>query len=43
METWTNRSTTEFREEQGRELLASKMRDVIRDPIRVSEAEFVAG
>ena len=35
----SNRSTTEFREEQVRELLASKMRNVIRDPIRVSEAE----
>jgi parvulin-like peptidyl-prolyl isomerase len=35
----SNRSTTEFREEQARELLASKMRDVIRDPIRVSDAE----
>jgi peptidyl-prolyl cis-trans isomerase D len=35
----SNRSTTEFREEQARELLAAKMRDVIRDPIRVSVAE----
>jgi peptidyl-prolyl cis-trans isomerase D len=35
----SNRSTTEFREEQARELLASKMRDVIREPIRVSEGE----
>jgi peptidyl-prolyl cis-trans isomerase D len=35
----SNRSTTEFREEQARELLASKVRDVVRDPIRVSEAE----
>jgi peptidyl-prolyl cis-trans isomerase D len=35
----SNRSTTEFREEQGRELLASKVRDVVRDPIRISEAE----
>jgi len=35
----SNRSTTEFREEQARELLASKMRDVIREPIRVGEAE----
>jgi peptidyl-prolyl cis-trans isomerase D len=35
----SNRSTTEFREEQTRELLAAKMRDVVRDPIRVSEAE----
>jgi peptidyl-prolyl cis-trans isomerase D len=35
----SNRSTTEFREEQARELLAAKMRDVVRDPVRVSEAE----
>jgi peptidyl-prolyl cis-trans isomerase D len=35
----SNRSTTEFREEQGRELLASKVRDVIRDPIRIGDAE----
>ncbi|HEY8040563.1 MAG TPA: peptidylprolyl isomerase [Polyangiaceae bacterium] len=35
----SNRSTTEFREEQARELQASKMRDVVRDPIRVSEGE----
>jgi peptidyl-prolyl cis-trans isomerase D len=35
----SNRSTTEFREEQARELLASKVRDVVRDPIRISEAE----
>jgi peptidyl-prolyl cis-trans isomerase D len=35
----SNRSTTEFREEEARELLAAKMRDVVRDPIRVSEAE----
>jgi len=35
----SNRSTTEFREEQARELLASKMRDVVRGPVRVSEAE----
>ncbi len=35
----SNRSTTEFREEQARELVASKMRDVIREPIRVSERE----
>jgi peptidyl-prolyl cis-trans isomerase D len=38
-----NRSTEEFRESQARELLAAKMRDIIRDPIRVSEQEaFVA-
>jgi peptidyl-prolyl cis-trans isomerase D len=35
----SNRSTTEFREEQSRELLASKMRDAIREPVRVSGAE----
>jgi peptidyl-prolyl cis-trans isomerase D len=35
----SNRSTSEFRGEQARELLAAKMRDVIRAPIRVSEAE----
>jgi peptidyl-prolyl cis-trans isomerase D len=35
----SNRSTTEFREEQARELLAAKMRDVIREPVRISEAE----
>jgi peptidyl-prolyl cis-trans isomerase D len=35
----SNRSTTEFRGEQARELLAAKMRDVIRAPVRVSGAE----
>jgi peptidyl-prolyl cis-trans isomerase D len=35
----SNRSTSEFRVEQARELLAAKMRDVIRAPIRVSETE----
>ena len=35
----SNRSTTEFREEQARELVAAKMRDVVRDPVRVSQAE----
>jgi len=35
----SNRSTTEFREQQARELLAAKMRDVIREPIRVSGNE----
>jgi peptidyl-prolyl cis-trans isomerase D len=35
----SNRSTTEFRQEQARELVAAKMRDVVRSPIRVSEAE----
>ncbi len=33
------RSPTEFREEQGREILASKMRDLVRAPVRVSEVE----
>jgi peptidyl-prolyl cis-trans isomerase D len=35
----SNRSTTEFREEQSRELLAAKVRDVVRDPIRISDSE----
>ena len=35
----SNRSTTEFREEQARELLAAKMRDVVREPVRISGAE----
>jgi peptidyl-prolyl cis-trans isomerase D len=35
----SNRSTAEFREEQSREMLAAKMRDIVRDPIRVSENE----
>jgi peptidyl-prolyl cis-trans isomerase D len=35
----SNRSTTEFREEQARELLAAKMRDAIREPVRVSGTE----
>lgn len=34
-----DRSEVEFREEQERELLASKMRDLVRAPVRVSEAE----
>jgi len=33
------RSEVEFREEQGREILAAKMRDLIRAPVRVSEVE----
>jgi peptidyl-prolyl cis-trans isomerase D len=33
------RSPTEFREEQGREILAGKMRDLITAPIRVSDDE----
>ncbi len=35
----SNRSTTDFRSEQARELLAAKMRDVVRAPIRVSAGE----
>jgi peptidyl-prolyl cis-trans isomerase D len=35
----SNRSPTEFREEQSRELLAAKMRNILRDPIRVSSSE----
>jgi peptidyl-prolyl cis-trans isomerase D len=35
----SNRSTAEFRGEQARELLAAKMRDVIRAPVRVSDTE----
>ncbi len=35
----TGRSEVEFHEEQARELLASKMRDLVRAPVRVSEAE----
>ncbi|HEX3345667.1 MAG TPA: peptidylprolyl isomerase, partial [Polyangiaceae bacterium] len=35
----SNRSTSEFREGQGRELLAAKVRDAVREPIRVSENE----
>ena len=33
------RSPTEFREEQARELLAAKVRDLVRTPVRVSESE----
>jgi parvulin-like peptidyl-prolyl isomerase len=36
------RSETEFREEQEREILAAKMRDLITAPIRVSEADAFA-
>jgi peptidyl-prolyl cis-trans isomerase D len=36
------RSPTEFREEQARELLASKVRDLIRTPVRVSESEALS-
>lgn len=35
----SNRSAVEFREGQVRELLAAKMRDIVREPIRVSGAE----
>lgn len=35
----TGRSPNEFREWQGRELLAAKMRDLIRAPVRVAEDE----
>jgi len=35
----TGRSAPEFRDEQARELLASKMRDLVRAPVRVSEVE----
>src|SRR5579863_2002561 len=33
------RSPTEFREEQARELVAAKVRDIVRTPVRVSEIE----
>jgi peptidyl-prolyl cis-trans isomerase D len=33
------RSPTEFREEQARELIAAKVRDLVRTPVRVSEIE----
>jgi peptidyl-prolyl cis-trans isomerase D len=33
------RSPTEFREEQARELIAGKVRDLVRIPVRVSESE----
>ena len=35
----TGRSPTEFREWQGRELLAAKMRDLVRAPVRVADDE----
>ncbi|MDB4944839.1 MAG: Foldase protein PrsA precursor [Labilithrix sp.] len=35
----TGRSPAEFREWQGRELLAAKMRDLVRAPVRVAEDE----
>lgn len=37
----TGRSPTEFREWQSRELLAAKMRDLVRAPVRVAEDEAV--
>jgi peptidyl-prolyl cis-trans isomerase D len=39
----TGRSPTEFREEQAREILASKVRDLVRTPVRVSESEALLG
>ncbi|MCA9585194.1 MAG: peptidylprolyl isomerase [Myxococcales bacterium] len=36
---YTGRSATEFREWQAREILAAKMRDLVRAPVRVSEEE----
>jgi peptidyl-prolyl cis-trans isomerase D len=38
----TGRSPTEFREEQTRELLAAKVRELVRTPVRVSESEALA-
>lgn len=35
----TGRSPTEFRESQQRELLAARMRDLIRGPVRIAESE----
>lgn len=35
----TGRSPAEFREEQGREILAAKMRGLVRAPVRVSDSE----
>jgi peptidyl-prolyl cis-trans isomerase D len=35
----TGKSATEFKEEQERELVAAKMRDMVRAPIRVSDSE----
>jgi len=39
----TGRSPTEFREEQTREILAEKVRDLVHTPVRVSESEALAG
>jgi peptidyl-prolyl cis-trans isomerase D len=36
------RSPAEFREEQVREMLAAKVRDIVRTPVRVSESEALA-
>ena len=36
---YTDRSPTEFKEWQSREILAAKMRDLVRAPIRVADAE----
>jgi len=36
-----DRSPVEFREEQERELIAAKMRDLVRAPVRVSDAEAI--
>ncbi len=36
---YTGRSPQEFREMQERELLASRVRDLVKNPVRVSEAE----
>ena len=35
----SNRSTAEFRESQERELIAAKMRDAVREPVRISESD----
>jgi peptidyl-prolyl cis-trans isomerase D len=37
------RSPSEFREEQTRELVAGKVRDIVRTPVRVSEVEALEG
>jgi SurA N-terminal domain len=37
------RSPSEFREEQARELVAAKVRDIVRTPVRVSEVEALEG
>ncbi|MBK6694495.1 MAG: SurA N-terminal domain-containing protein [Myxococcales bacterium] len=40
---FAGRSPADFRESQSRELLAAKMRDLIRAPVRVSEVEALEG